>query len=183
MSNEANKLGLGQIVTTPQEKDAIHIAVAPVVAGIALAPGYHVGLNQKGEADLLDPIGVVDPFLKRGVAKGETFWLYLYPGTIKSLRHEWEHPAFKASEPVDASKQASLAWMQKWANKHMGEDYYGEGRLTEEAALARAISAGEDNNVGPYEDARDHIDGTWWTHWEIITGKTGERGSYFSCSC
>lgn len=31
--------------------------------------------------------------------------------------------------------------------------------------------------------AADIIDSEWWSHWESITGKKGERDAYFSCSC
>lgn len=65
----------------------------------------------------------------------------------------------------------------------MGEDYYGDGERSEDAAYAAAIAAGREHHIGPYEDARDYIDNEWWAHWEIITGERGDRDSYFSCSC
>lgn len=39
------ELNIGQIITTEQSRDAIHIAVAPVVAGMRLQPGSHVMLD------------------------------------------------------------------------------------------------------------------------------------------
>lgn len=48
--SDQSKLGIGQIIATEQFRDAIHVAVAPVVAGEQLHPGDHVGLLQ----DLLD---------------------------------------------------------------------------------------------------------------------------------
>lgn len=66
----------------------------------------------------------------------------------------------------------------------------GVNGLTSEALLAVLIHRTQRmdrqfscHHIGPYEDARDYIDDTWWTHWETITGARGERGSYFSCSC
>jgi hypothetical protein len=83
-----------------RRRDAIHIAVAPVVAAERLAPGQHVGLVQKGNLELVGPcdncIGIVDPFLGEEVEPGQRFWLFLYPGTVTSLRHIWTHPAFAA---------------------------------------------------------------------------------------
>lgn len=88
-------LHIGSIITTPQLQDAIHIAVAPVVAYRTLRPGEHIGLTEGGEADLFEkPIGIVDPFLTQPVKKGDKFWLFLYPGSITSLKHFWTHPAF-----------------------------------------------------------------------------------------
>lgn len=179
-------LGIGKLITTEQFRDAIHVAVAPVVAAERLASGWHVGLNSNGEASVSEtPVGIVDPFLRDSVASGKRFWLFLYPGSITSLRHDWTHPAFSGpcAQP-DGNKEASRQWMTDWALKHMGEDYYGDGEISSpDVALARAIDAGERNHVGPYEDARDYIDNEWWNHWETITGKRGDRDAYFSCSC
>jgi len=99
--SDIQKLGLGQIITTEQERDAIHIAIAPVTAARRLHPGDHVGLDDEGKADDLcgseNYIGVVDPYLKKPVNRGERVWLFLYPGTITGLRHVWTHPAFAAA--------------------------------------------------------------------------------------
>lgn len=76
-------------------RDAIHIAMAPVVAAERLQPGQHIGLLDDGRACASDkPIGIVDPFLVDAVLPGHRLWLFLYPGTVTSLRHDWTHPAF-----------------------------------------------------------------------------------------
>lgn len=92
---------LGRLITDgDRRRDAIHIAVAPVTAAERLAPGQHVGLVQEGSWELAGPcaapIGIVDPFLAGPVEPGQRFWLFLYPGTVTSLRHIWTHPAFTA---------------------------------------------------------------------------------------
>ena len=75
------------------KRDAVHIAVAPVVAGEPLQPGQHVGLLEDGRAYAsAKPIGIVDPFSTDAVVAGLRFWLFLYPGTVTSLRHDWTHP-------------------------------------------------------------------------------------------
>lgn len=104
MSQEA--LGLGQIITTPQDRDAVHVAVAPVTAAVELDPGDHVYLRE-GKAWPYNPqlkaiaVGIVDPFLRTSVQADEQFWLWLYPGSITSLRHSWTHPAFGPKELTD----------------------------------------------------------------------------------
>jgi hypothetical protein len=98
-------LKLGQLITDENAKrDAIHIAVAPVIAGELLRPGNHIGLTGDdgrtvGAVD--NPIGIVDPFLQKSVIrKGEKFWMFLYPQTVTSLQHAWEHPSFPAETPT-----------------------------------------------------------------------------------
>lgn len=96
-----NDIGLGKIITTEQKRDAVHIAVVPVTAAQVLRPGDSVGLkNEKGSGwvglvDEDEQIGIVDPFLRFNVYQGQKFWLFLFPGTITSLRHDWTHPAFE----------------------------------------------------------------------------------------
>lgn len=174
-------LKLGQIINAPQQRDAIHIAVAPVVAAERLNPGEHVSIGENGASLDGKPIGIVDPYLKQAVLKGQQCWIFLYPGSITSLRHEWEHPALPL--PENAARSASEKWMRAWAMDHVSEDYYGDGdSVGEDAAYRFAIQAGHNNHIGPYESARDHIDDEWWRHWEAITGQPGSR-DYFSCSC
>lgn len=90
--------------------------------------------------------------------------------------------ALAAGEPAP-EKSWSERWMRNWAIRHVGFDYYDDTPLSEDAAYAYAIRAGEDHHIGPHEDARGYINDEWWDHWEAITGKTGERGAYFSCGC
>lgn len=178
-------------------RDAIHLAVEPVVAGTTLRAGERIKIEY-GKAELASPdeaIGIVDPFVPGIVRKGQRFWLVVLPRTITSLRHVWSHPLFPdegaAAYHADAdehyvvgSKAASEAWMRAWAVEHVSEDYYGEGKeCSPDEALAYAILAGENNHIGPYESARDYIDGEWWTHWETITGRHGNSDKYFSCGC
>jgi hypothetical protein len=92
---------LGQTPDAEARRDAVHVAVAPVVAGQTLLPGVTVGLDVDGEAvRSADPIGIVDPFRTDAVEPGERFWLLLFPNTITGLRHSWTHPAFAAKPPT-----------------------------------------------------------------------------------
>lgn len=76
-------------------RDAVHIAVAPVMAGERLEPGDHVGMIRDAAFRNADTIGIVDPFLTQNVPHGARFFLFLYPNTITSLRHVWTHPTFQ----------------------------------------------------------------------------------------
>lgn len=97
------ELGIGKLVENDgQGRDAIHVAVVPVIAAVRLRPGCRVGLDEDGRAEISETrhcIGIVDPFLEEWVEEGQKFWLFLYPGTITSLRHVWTHPAFKPKVP------------------------------------------------------------------------------------
>jgi len=91
---------LGTIINPSEKRDAIHLAVEPVIAGENMYPGDHIKLVG-GVAMKTGPntgLGIVDPFLTLPVAKGERFWLVVYPRQITSLRHVWAHPAFPEVE-------------------------------------------------------------------------------------
>lgn len=177
---------LGTIIDDKQKRDAIHLAVMPVIAGMNLSVGDDIGIVD-GLATRLTPIklGIVDPFLKEVVKEGEHFWLIIYPRQINSLRHVWSHPGISDEIETQAiDKSFSEKWMRNWAMENVSYDYYGEsGKLDEDTAYSFAIKAGHTNNIGPYEDAREHINNEWWNHWESITGTKGDRDSYFSCAC
>lgn len=97
---------LGMIHYKPEARDAIHLAVEPVVAGMRLMPAQHIGIVE-GHAfpagmDLAGTKvpyhGIVDPFLPRAVETNESFWFVMAPRMVQSLRHVWEHPDFPAGE-------------------------------------------------------------------------------------
>ena len=92
---------LGQLPTvTVHQRDAVHIAIANVVATHALCPGEHIGINPDNydEAGYYEPlIGIVDPFLKQTIKVGQRFIICLYPETTTSLKHVWTHPAFRSN--------------------------------------------------------------------------------------
>jgi hypothetical protein len=94
---------LGKLIESNAFRDAVHIAVAPVVAGETLSPGRHVKLGDDLRATsggASETIGIVDPFLTADVQQGQRFWLFLYPNTVTGLRHAWTHPAFKPKAPA-----------------------------------------------------------------------------------
>jgi uncharacterized protein (TIGR02996 family) len=88
---------LGQLIDSTAQRDAVHVAIAPVVAAERLEPGAHVGLHPDGRAGKSagEPIGIVDPYLPLPVAAGQWFYLCLYPGSVTGMRHHWKHPSFR----------------------------------------------------------------------------------------
>ena len=174
-----SELKLGKLIDTEQQRDAVHVAVAPVVAAERLSPGQHVGFvtsDTKTVGPATHLIGVIDPFLAAGVMKGESCWLFLYPNTVTGMRHHWSHPAF---EPVIDDRTASIAWLQA-AAVQLGVDY---GTLIEENGML------ED---GDYINNGEHIRDIWyelqeefWKHHKIVTGRDvhPDRHGGFTCSC
>lgn len=174
---------LGQLISGPAVRDAVHIAIAPVIAGQDLKPGEHVQLIIKGENIVIkgdSPIGIVDPLLKKKVKVGQEFYLWMYPNTITSLRHDWTHPDFLPKTPKEDSEIAvAKAWIESFAIDN--DSYYDEIMEAAENYLRYNdyLSDG-----GRFEGCR--VTDEFWDHYSIIVGyKVDEnnRGSFFSCSC
>ena len=97
-------VNLGHEPTSEHQRDAIHVAVVPVVASARLYPGQRVAVTGKGEAGPgPDHVGIVDPFLETVVEERVRFWLYLFPNSISGMRHHWQHPKFDEHEPQVAN--------------------------------------------------------------------------------
>lgn len=168
-----SELNIGKIIEGEAARDAIHIAVAPVVAGEHLEPGTHVAFDENGSvvSRKNNPIGIVDPFLGGAVKKGQKFYLFLYPKTVTNLRHEWSHQDFK-QEPSTAS--ASMLWLKHFAVLH--QMHYNDMM----AGVERFVDGG--CTFPTIED--DHKDWEtppdFWIHYYAVTGKKGE-GDFFGC--
>jgi hypothetical protein len=185
---------LGKILVYGTEKrDAIHLAVEPVVAIEWLLPGQHVGFVDGGVGRCKDPVGIVDPFLKDPVQRGEAFWLVVYPREITSLRHVWEHPKFPAEKKEDsvsttnnnlirpkrkASKQIeeSIDWIKTEAES-LGVSY---DDLIKNAIIY--VDHGEYWNEGQLFEGQ-YISEEFWVHFAVVTGKVGPGGNFLSCAC
>lgn len=186
MSNQDTILLLGKLVEPEQGRDAIHIAVTPVISAsdLALAPAQGLVLATADDPEQViaardaKPIGIVDPFLDGYVLKGQRFWMFLMPATITSLRHVWTHPAFPPEGQIaDADADRSEDWLREFIDTHDAPSY--------RTLIAAALSNDNDDFlfIGG-EDARGEIPSEVWHHIEVVTGqKIKHRPSHFSCSC
>ncbi len=168
-------LNIGQFITAPQERDAIHVAVAPVSAQYELKPGQHIGLNEDGEAstEAKPLIGIVDPFICGVVPPKTQFWMFLYPNTITSLRHDWSHPAFPAA--VESSVDSRLA-------RSTLESFGSRNDMTLEETINALRQMEEDGSV--YGEINGEIPESAWDAYEVIVGhRVAYRAEYFNCRC
>lgn len=182
--SDQSKLGLGQIITKPQERDAIHIAVAPVHAAFELYPGQHIGINTDGNAipaELREGIGIADPFLKTKIMPGDSFWLFLYPGSITSLKHQWSHPAFDeatGTSPAPQNPSESERWMREFADQ-TGRTYEDLLVTYREAARTGYACVGDDGDQDTFNDVKEKF----IAHGAALTGIGPKEDIYFSCAC
>ncbi len=182
-----NDLGLGKIITGDAQKDAIHVAVAPVIAHELLSPGQHVGIfKERASMKASTKVGIVDPFLDRTVEEGERFWLFLYPNTVVGLRHEWYHPAFAERQSKPLADAGAIAFARQKI-----EDIAEACDISYTRLMAAAERWNNDTSewgdylhMGDNENYKDGFTDEFWDHYEVVTGaKATKRGSFFSCSC
>lgn len=186
-----SEIHLDELISGKEERDAIHVAVCPVIANAKLSPGEHVGLIGRtkpgptaAQAEYIvgkstKPIGVISPFLRQPVLKGDRCWLMLYPNTITSLRHEWAHPVFEEFALQDAADASNLL-----ANvaEEMGLSFHDFL-----AALHCYVDHGKTTRAS--EGSYDLPVETWqqvWRAFEALTGKrtpSDEDYHPFYCSC
>ncbi|OJW21219.1 MAG: hypothetical protein BGO49_24715 [Planctomycetales bacterium 71-10] len=180
---------LGSIITESEKRDAIHLAVDNVVAAHTLRPGEDVGFLSDGTVGTCDtPVGIVDPFLKTTVKKGERFWIVVYPRQITSLRHVWTHPAFpEVPEVAGLSAVEAKATPRSQSEQWLRD--YAEGIPVDYDELMENAKSYLEH--GEYWHEGDRFDGEFiplefWNHYEAVTGTSvpeSKRGSFFSCAC
>ena len=183
-------LKIGELISGAAGRDAIHVAVAPIVADGQLQPGDHVGLTTDGRASrLIKPfIGAVDPFLKTWVAPGEKFWLFLYPNTVTSLRHQWTHPAFTDAVAKPLSDLAvSTHWLRDYATLVNPYTADSSGNDAAYEQLLDDLRSGELTYHGrDMHNRGDLIDEAGLQHHaSVVLGHpvVFENFKYFSCTC
>lgn len=193
-----SELPLGKIIDGEQQRDAIHIAVAPVIAACSLSPGQHVGFVE-GSIEQVEAIadgprspqnkpaiGIVDPFLTVRVMTGDRFWMFLYPQTITSLRHDWTHPAFVAAPVTTKSntmhKSESALWLESHAD--MMDLTYSAMMRDAQTWLEEDEHTVQHGSESWRSDFGDPVE--FWHHYEIVTGTVvpeERKRSFYCCSC
>jgi hypothetical protein len=171
-------------------RDAVHVAVIAMFAGEDLHPGQDVGYNgtiKDGHYvayPIMDKfVGIVDPFIKGYVKKGEKFWLFLYPRTITGLNHLWTHPEFDESATGLYSSPSKKAASEKWIDDWAGQYGLRASKMIEEAK--NWIDHGDHFSMGGTFEG-EYVPDEFWDHYEVVTGKKvdrSDRESFFSCSC
>ena len=177
-------------------RDAVHVAVISAVAGQKFEPGQAVGFvstDGHGEHTAVigvTPLGIVDPFIQSAVKKGQRFWLYLYPRTITSLRHQWTHPAFSDAPAgqaygTPAQKLAAEQWIRDFVARSDSPCYEELMEAVTQVADGRHDGWSEDYLCFRGVDAHGEIPDEFWLMAEIVLGRQikGTKPAYFSCSC
>ncbi len=185
-------------------RDAIHIAIAPVRATMKLHPGQGIGFVADNKTDVglvTHPIGIVDPFIQSPIYPGDVFYMFLYPNTITSLRHDWTHPAFAdktrdGSEPtrdyVDQARDEAAVREPRWnaAAYQTLQAFADEAGMDVETLVDHATAYQLTGGDHHYAFGFDTPDCFWdrqaefWEAWEAYTGrKVTVDGQPFSCAC
>ena len=113
-------------------RDAIHVAVYPIIAGETLYPGQPLKLKPDGRtrtvignatitteglaAQCLPPLGILDPFLPDPIHAGDSAWMLICPNTITSLRHDWTHPGLPVHGHSILVREAEQ-WLTEFAHE------------------------------------------------------------------
>lgn len=188
---------VGHILTSIQGRDAIHVPVLSVLAQVRLSPGEDVGADGTRN----DPIGIVDPFLTKRVEPGEIFWLFIYPRTISTLRHVWDHPKVSSEFGVIKSNNGKLPI--KEVNPYTNLPYTREQELALDSIKNYSDEIGIDDphtliqagleyiESGEYLCLGGLLEGLsteyhFWDNLSVLVGKeikNDNRGNFFTCSC
>lgn len=180
---------IGKLIEGHQDRDAIHVAVAPITAPHDLLPGQHV--NAKGEG-LAPVVGIVDPYLTQTIRKGERCWLFLYPNTVTGLRHDWAHPAFEQTGrihiPAGASKEeVRLREIAAAIGIGYDEMMYGADEWVDTSVGAKwgGVYLTQQGSESWRDEFPRYVD-EFWRLYEVVRGKPvpdEHKASFFSCSC
>ncbi len=186
-----NDVRLGSLIDDDATKDAVHVAIAPVMAAANLVAGDHIGFVPESREYVQKTdktIGIVDPFLERTLTAGDRFWMFLYPNTITLLKHVWTHPDFPIPETTVVSKitrEDSEVYLREFADKarlhydrmiEILSDYIDDGEIW--------VEYGTENARDTFYSLIDKSE--FWEHVKNVTGKSRDISNDdtpFSCSC
>jgi hypothetical protein len=202
---------LGKLIHEEAERDAIHVAITPVVAAEDMYPGcllkFVYGSTELVRmADYDGAIGVADPFLKfrphpghytydpEGenetpcrIRKGDRFYMLLQPGTATGLRHHYFHPALDSvQQPANEHEKWLREFADRWQFDYDQLIYAGTAKSKSDDdydryVVARGVSLHHRDELCPGEYE------AFWEHLEALTGQQFDEqhreGMGWSCSC
>lgn len=185
-------IDLSKLAPEGSQRDAIHVAVVPLIAGENLHRSDDIKLSfcknkaYRCERECKEAIGIVSPFLEDYTVKaGDRFWAMLYQNTVTGMRHHWSHPSFDT--PAANVVSSSEVWLREFADKW----HFDYDQLIKEAS--RKSSNDYDRYIvadGIDLHSRDELGEdyyTFWTHLEVLTGKKFDQDHRedmgWSCSC
>ncbi len=179
------------------ERDAIHIAIMPVIVEEDYAsPGDEVKFAPDSKDTVRrvtnygeKGIGIIDPYIHRhgAIRKGDKVWLFLHPNSVTGMRHHWKHPGIDDRKIV--TNQSEL-WLHNFADRY-GMNFDDMIRIAKEG-LDTDEGGGDwiTANAVDVHSAKDLDDGDYdlfWTHMEAFTNlKFDEKHRSrvgWSCSC
>jgi hypothetical protein len=175
---------LGVLPGAEVGRDAVHVAIIPLMSDDFLSPGDHVGWTDDYWADQTEPaaqritkyarekFGIVDPFFMGKVEPGTRVWVCLYPTSITSLRHVWSHPMVP-DEPMTLTPKMEAEMRLKELASSVRVDYeeFLEGLPTSDMYFGEEC-------YHLYEHA-DQIKADYYT----VTGRVLDELPQFRCSC
>lgn len=178
-----NAMTIGQLVGHIGVRDAIHCPIISAVAKMNLNVGTPVVILESGEAeqsDFFSYVGIVDPFLKAYVQKGEQFWVWVKPGSISSLTHKWTHNRIPDVAEVVPEKEAARVRLEEFANGPLHVS------LEEMLAVIAACATGHGDPLYDhgYEGLSEYEG--FWDDYMLYTGKPDPNQSrdfygFFTC--
>ena len=190
---------LGTVPTEKDSRDAIHVAVLPVIAKGNLHPGQFIEVYTKDKKHYArvavqsqnSTHGICDPFRTGVIYDGVFFWAIMLPGTITDMRHHWTHACIEEEQDIvehriEHEAGVAEAWMRDFADDIglsyeqvlIAGDHYSEGEIW------GGYTFDHDTPDRCYEDA-----GLYWGAWSAIRGKPipedekEDPSPPFSCAC
>jgi hypothetical protein len=180
------------------ERDCVHVAIMPAIAAEDMSRGAEVGLvygtknqiSHKHKVYGLKSIGIVDPYFglvnsenpgyTNLIRKGQRCWVFLFPGSITGLRHQWILPAI---DEVQSASNEHEEWLRQFADKwNFDYDRMIEECQSEEGYVtAMGIDLHSASELDPGDEAK------FWMHVSALTGKVFDKSHRqnfgWSCSC
>lgn len=180
-------------------RDAIHVAILPIIAGarlhrgepfrikrgtknIALSGEYN-GKYSTQNRNLSSAVGIIDPYLSTfAVQEGEACYGFMYPNTITGLHHHWEHPIVDSGDSereINEHEQWLIGFAEDWNFDYDQLIDAATGNSNYVVALGIDLHSADDLGAG--------VEQEFWEHIEGLTGKeiseSHKKDMVWSCSC